>query len=421
MMRVRVLLVDTNEDYFRKTKALLDVVLDTEYSVTWVASAAEAMEFLEGHDHDVCLLDLELGETNGVDVLRGLSASVIPSILLTPGRDLAADRAGTNAGAVDCLAKNDLDARTLERSIRYAIGNAQALRSARESEGRFRSVVEAATDGIAMLGSDGRIVTCNAAMEAVFGADPDQLIGMALLTLIESADNALERRFVESVEDEVLQATEAEGRARRFDGTDIPVEASLSTWLSEDGERFWSAIVRDITERKALADELVRQPFMDSLTGLANHTLLRQLVEARSADIFDDVYGRPDAHLVVILGVERYGPGSFEKVPDIVYPFNEVRVLVVNGTTVAGVAGGVSDSLSASDGYVTLTPGNTIALISKSGIYYVDGYELNARLIGKNLDVSPLAILSLGDNQVPVEDLADAHVVVVVGADWPDL
>ena len=191
---VRVLLVEDDEDDYVLTTDLLASVPETDYEVTWVADASDAVEFLRSDDHDVALLDMHLGAQTGLDILRALDGSLhTPCVLLTGQSDSATDLAAMEAGAVDYLIKGELDERVLERTIRYALGHAKALRSVRESEERFRSVVEAATDGIALLDSIGRIVTCNAAMEKVFGAHVDELDGVSADLL--PADRARDRSW----------------------------------------------------------------------------------------------------------------------------------------------------------------------------------------------------------------------------------
>jgi hypothetical protein len=145
-----------------------------------------------------------------------------------------------------------------------------------------------------------------------------------------------------------------------------------------------------------------------------------QLIEARSLEIFE-VYGRPGAHLALVLGIERSGGQIGDRAPPILHPSNEVRVLVTNGTAVAGAASRASDTLTAGAGYETLIPSNTVEKIADSRAYYVDGYELDARLIAKTLGFAPESILRLSEDEAPVADLGDAHVVVVLGADWPGL
>ena len=281
---VRVLLVEDDEDDYLLTTDLLASVPDTSYDVTWVANADDALEFIEAEEHDVVLLDLHLGARTGLEILETVKGRTrIPCVLLTGEASPETDHAALAAGAVDYLVKGELDERVLERTIRYALGHARALRSVRESEERFRSVVEAATDGIALLDATGRIVTSNAAMEQVFGAAPAELDGLCFFDLVQTEGGELSELLANP--EPGVNATNAEGAGRHRSGRRFPVEMSLSTWMDDEGSRFWSAIVRDVTERKELADQLVHQAFHDPLTGLANRTLLRERVDKAIASL----------------------------------------------------------------------------------------------------------------------------------------
>ena len=112
--------------------------------------------------------------------------------------------------------------------------------------------------------------------------------------------------------------------------------------------------------------------------------------------------------------------GGASDVPDILHPANEVRVLVANGTGVAGAAGRVRDSLVAASGYGTLTPTNATSTADATSIYYAPGYELDARQIAKTLNAAPEAVGPV-PAEVPVDDLLEADVLVVIGLDFDGL
>ena len=104
--------------------------------------------------------------------------------------------------------------------------------------------------------------------------------------------------------------------------------------------------------------------------------------------------------------------------PSILHPPAEVRVLVANGTTVAGLAGRTADELQTNRGYNTLTPTNVTsgATVDATSVYYVPGYELDARQIAQILDAPPESVAPMPEDP-PVDDLAEAHVLVVIGPD----
>ncbi|MGI9624804.1 MAG: LytR C-terminal domain-containing protein [Acidimicrobiales bacterium] len=101
--------------------------------------------------------------------------------------------------------------------------------------------------------------------------------------------------------------------------------------------------------------------------------------------------------------------------PNILHPPAEVRVLVANGTSVAGAAGRVSDILEARN-YGVLTPTNTTEPLDATVVYYVPGYELDARQIAQIIEAPPESVAPMPDTP-PVDDLNEAHVLVGLGPD----
>ena len=120
---IRVLLVEDDEDDFVIFRDLLSEIEAGEYELEWVSTYASAREALEQNRQDVCFLDYRLGEHNGLELLQESveQGTKIPIVLLTGSGDREVDVAAMKAGASGYLAKGQLGAALVERSIRYAI------------------------------------------------------------------------------------------------------------------------------------------------------------------------------------------------------------------------------------------------------------------------------------------------------------
>lgn len=117
-------------------------------------------------------------------------------------------------------------------------------------------------------------------------------------------------------------------------------------------------------------------------------------------------------------GSEGDDSGTVDTGPDILHPQAEVRVLVANGAGVVGLAGRTRDQLVSAQNYNGLTPTNTKTPAAESVVYYIPGYELDARNIAKILNASPEAVAPMpAVAELPVSDLAEAHVLVIIAAD----
>lgn len=121
------------------------------------------------------------------------------------------------------------------------------------SERRFRSVAKSATDAILIADEQGKIMFANPASELMFGYLPDTLIGTSLTALMperfRDGHSAGIARVREGGDSRVLgRIVELVGLRR--DGVEFPIELSLSSWESQ-GQRYFSGIIRDISDRKA--------------------------------------------------------------------------------------------------------------------------------------------------------------------------
>lgn len=117
---------------------------------------------------------------------------------------------------------------------------------------RFLALARSASDAIVSANADDRITFWNPAAEAIFGYSEQEAIGKPVVMLIpddlkQSHSEGL-RRYLDTGNPRLI-GSRAELRALHKDGSEFPIELSLSTW-SIHGERRFSAIIRDITERK---------------------------------------------------------------------------------------------------------------------------------------------------------------------------
>ena len=281
---LRVLLIEDDEDDFILTSELLKEVKGTKYQVTWVSKYVDGLAAILDNDHDVCLIDYRLGESNGVELLSAAAANGcrLPMILLTGQGGKEIDIEATRAGAADYLVKGSIESSTLERAIRYAIAHGQTLETLRESESRFRSVVESANDAIILTNHRGEIMSWNRSAETIFGYGENEILGRPVSVLFpasysehSSQSNGCDPLISSGVLQPGATATELNGI--KYNGSEFPLEITLSSWRTGEGV-FYSGIVRDVTERKSLENQLMHQALHDPLTKLANRILFRDRV-----------------------------------------------------------------------------------------------------------------------------------------------
>lgn len=140
-------------------------------------------------------------------------------------------------------------------------------------EERFRGLLEAAPDAMVIVDGDGRIVLVNRQVVNLFGYEPDELLGEPVEVLVpdrlREGHGLLRGGFL----GEPGTRSMGSGRelyAARKDGTEFPVEISLSPLLTDEG-MLVSAAVRDISERVRLQHESDR--VRDELVATVSHEL----------------------------------------------------------------------------------------------------------------------------------------------------
>ena len=157
-----------------------------------------------------------------------------------------------------------------------------------QSKERSRALVESAVDAIVTADRTGRIASWNAAAERLFGYAADEVVGRPLTILMpEDAREAHERgldRFLSSGAARLIGRS-VELDAVAADGTTFPIELSLSTFETDEG-RFFTGVIRDITERRFAHEKLAHQALHDPLTGLPNRALvLDRIAQALSRSV----------------------------------------------------------------------------------------------------------------------------------------
>jgi diguanylate cyclase (GGDEF)-like protein/PAS domain S-box-containing protein len=159
-------------------------------------------------------------------------------------------------------------------------------RAGAQRSARFRSLVHHASDLITVIDAKGRILYQSPSSSRLIGLEAEHLVGTGYLDLVVAED----RSHLSAVLTDLGASHETVGRAeyrmRQRDGSLRFVESIVSNLLTDPSVKGLVLNTRDVTERKTLEDELARQAFHDSLTGLSNRAVFRDRVDhalARSA------------------------------------------------------------------------------------------------------------------------------------------
>ena len=188
------------------------------------------------------------------------------------------------------LGQGDLGARTnlphtsdefgrLAHSLDDMAGALQARQSeVARAEARFTNIVNLAADAIISVDENQRIIAYNRTAEQVFGYAPSDVLGQPLDLLLPAGVAAIHRKHILAFGREPeLTRVMGGGRevaGRRADGSVFPAEASISK-IIEGGRMVYTAVLRDVTERKRIEAETellhsraIFETLFESLPGL---------------------------------------------------------------------------------------------------------------------------------------------------------
>jgi PAS domain S-box-containing protein len=122
------------------------------------------------------------------------------------------------------------------------------------------SILEAIPDAIAAVNQQGLIIQANAQTEAMFGYTREEMIGQSIEMLVPERDRAQHRHHRADYHSRPKIRRMGSGLdlyGRRRDGSEFPVEISLSPVTSGSGTMALS-VIRDISDRKRIEAELRR-------------------------------------------------------------------------------------------------------------------------------------------------------------------
>jgi PAS domain S-box-containing protein len=194
---------------------------------------------------------------------------------------------------------NSSDLRIVLHTIQVGIADAVAqfarLQGAAllESEERNRSVLTTVVDGIVTMDESSIIQSINPAAERLFGYVQEQAVGRHVRMLMPEPYAGEHDQYVSNYLHTGVRRIIGSGRevvAKRSDGSTFPIELAISEFRTSKG-RFFTGVVRDITVRKRLEDELrerakelqAQNERKDEFLALLGHELRNPLAAIRSS------------------------------------------------------------------------------------------------------------------------------------------
>lgn len=169
----------------------------------------------------------------------------------------------------------------------------------------FGDLIEAAPEGVIVVGPDGQMLLVNAEAERIFGYDRREMVGHPIEILLPQRAREKHRDSRARYGDNPHRRVSDAGLdlvGRRRDGSEVPVEVLLSPLQLEDGTRVTLSTVRDISARKQTEQDLRYLAEHDALTGARN----RRRFEVDLAEQIDRARRYGEQAVLLIIDIDRF-------------------------------------------------------------------------------------------------------------------
>ena len=254
--RGRILIVDDDRKIL---DLLLDLLALEGYEVATAADGSEAIDLALSFDPDIVVSDVVMPNVSGLELCRRLKedphTAYVP-VLLISGLATSDDAniEGLHAGADDYL---DLPFRNEELLVKVArlVERHRIGKALKESEERYRRLVELSPDAIVVHREDKFIYVNPSAVQLWGASSAEDLIGKSIFDVVHPDYHDHVRERVDYI-NQFQKATElAEQKCLRLDGSELDIEVTGLPFTSE-GQSAVLAVFRDVTEKKQAREAL---------------------------------------------------------------------------------------------------------------------------------------------------------------------
>ncbi|MBF0108836.1 MAG: response regulator [Magnetococcales bacterium] len=235
---------------------LLEAFLkENDFSVLLADNGFEGLKIFEQHHPDLVLLDAQMPLIDGFDTCQKIKSlpggDDVPVVMVTSLSSSDAINRVFQAGAEDYVSK-PINWDLLRQRIRRILKHKASFFALREKEEQIRLATDSQNDAIITANAQGNIVFWNRGAELTFGYSKEEVLDRPLTMLmpyrfasqhIEAVNRVRETGKIK------LAGRLLELMGQRKNREEFPLEISITHWYAGK-KMFFSAVIRDITERK---------------------------------------------------------------------------------------------------------------------------------------------------------------------------
>jgi PAS domain S-box-containing protein len=247
-------------DNFEQLELLTFILSQAGYQVATADSGNQGFEAAARELPDLVISDVMMSDGDGIELCRMIRADeklcMLPILLLSALRkDTDSVLEGLEAGADDYMEVPYVTETLIAKSTRL-IERKRLADALRESENRFRNLIENLTDVISTLTPDGTIIYESPSLEHVFGYKPEELLGKNAFDFVHPEDTPrVLEYFVQALQNSKI-ALPIEYRFRHKDDLWRIVESVGKKFIDPVLGHITIINSRDITERRRAQEQL---------------------------------------------------------------------------------------------------------------------------------------------------------------------
>ena len=298
-LQSNILLVDDEQRFI---DSLHSILKHFNYNCSKAATGAEAIELLRNNQFDVVLLDVELPDLSGCDIVQFIKSAEIntTAIMLTGAGSVETAVTAMKNGAYDFLRKpinHELLIKTLDKALEHN----RLKNELQVSEQRFETLSEAAWEGI-IIHEDDKIIEANSPFFRMFGYSRGELAeGLYLQKLFSPDSLTAARQCIEQAESDNFEI-----HGIKKDGSKLLVEIKSRPILYLNKPRH-VCIIRDISERvRAEKEKLSLQKKLAKASKLNALGLMAGSVAHDLNNILSGIVSYPDLLLLQMSETDRF-------------------------------------------------------------------------------------------------------------------